>query len=100
MKQLYTKWGRTLDVDHVLKEYPRPQMVRNSYINLNGFWDYAIEKIGAREVQRKFPTKTDGKILVPFSPETALSQVNRQLMPGEYLWYRRSFHYEVVPEHL
>ena len=100
MKQLFTKWGKALDPKHVLEEYPRPQMVRDSYINLNGYWDYAIEKIGAREIQKKFPTKSDGKILVPFSPESALSGVNRQLQPGEYLWYRRSFHYETTEKRL
>ncbi|MCR4673539.1 MAG: glycoside hydrolase family 2 [Lachnospiraceae bacterium] len=100
MKQLYTKWGRSLDPSHILEEYPRPQMVRNNYINLNGYWDYAIESIGARDVQKKFPTKSDGKILVPFSPETVLSGVNKTLHPGEYLWYKRSFHYEVCPGHL
>ena len=100
MKQLYTKWGQNLDTSNVLTEYPRPQMVRNSYINLNGYWDYAIEKIGAREEQKRFPFRPDGKILVPFSPESALSGVNRQLQPDEYLWYRRSFHYEVNSKRL
>ena len=46
MKQLYTRWAKELDCDHVLQEYPRPLLQRNSYINLNGYWDYAItEKI-------------------------------------------------------
>ena len=82
MKQLYTRWGKELDCEHVLQEYPRPLLQRDSYINLNGYWDYAITK----EFRR--PQRYDGRILVPFSPESALSGVNRQLQPDEYLWYR------------
>ncbi len=82
MEQLYTRWGRQLDVKHVLPEYPRPLLERENYINLNGYWDYAI----TRKLQR--PNTFDGKILVPFSPESVLSGVGRQLQPDEYLWYR------------
>ena len=85
MEQLYTRWGRDLDPQNVLMEYPRPLLKRGSYINLNGYWDYAFTK--------KFnkPEQYDGQILVPFSPETVLSGVSRQLKPDEYLWYRRTF---------
>ena len=76
MKQLYTRWAKELDCDHVLQEYPRPLLQRNSYINLNGYWDYAIT-----EKFRK-PGTYDGKILVPFSPESVLSGVSRQLKPA------------------
>lgn len=82
MKQLYTRWGRKLDQAHVLQEYPRPLLKRDSYINLNGYWDYAITK------HFRKPEKYDGRILVPFSPESVLSGVGRQLQPDEYLWYR------------
>ena len=81
---LTTVWGEQLHKDHILPEYPRPQMVRDSYINLNGKWDYAITATDT------IPAHFPGKILVPFSPEAALSGVNRQLKPGEYLWYRRT----------
>lgn len=84
MKQLYTRWGKEIDSAHVLPEYPRPLLIRESYHNLNGIWDYAITNKFRR------PDKFDGKILVPFSPESALSGVNRQLQPDEYLWYRRT----------
>lgn len=80
---LYTVWGEALDPNRVLQEYPRPQMKRESYLNLNGMWEYAITK-GEQE-----PETYDGGILVPFSPESALSGVNRQLLPDETLWYRR-----------
>ena len=39
---MLTRWGETLDKQQVLQEYPRPQLVRESFYNLNGLWDYAI----------------------------------------------------------
>ncbi|MBE5843926.1 MAG: glycoside hydrolase family 2 [Butyrivibrio sp.] len=83
LNRLTTVWGDKLDSENVLQEYPRPQFVRNSYINLNGKWEYAITKSDI------FPKEMDGEILVPFSPETILSGVERQLKPEEYLWYKR-----------
>ena len=84
LQQLTTPWGENL-TDKPWQEYPRPQFVRKSYVNLNGHWEYAITKTDA------FPTDYQGKILVPFSPESSLSGVNRQLNPGEYLFYKRTF---------
>ena len=78
MEQLYTRWGKALDANNILQEYPRPLLRRDSYINLNGYWDYAFTNTF------KIPEKYDGKILVPFSPETVLSGVERQLKPDEY----------------
>lgn len=83
LAKLYTPFGEALSPDNVLSEYPRPQFERSDYINLNGLWDYAISK------RRGFPDEYQGQILVPFSPEALLSGVERQLQPGEYLWYRR-----------
>ncbi|MDR1906580.1 MAG: glycoside hydrolase family 2 [Clostridiales bacterium] len=68
-----------------LPEYPRPQMARDSYINLNGLWDYAILPIGEKL------TAYQGKILVPFSPESLLSGVERTVTPSDALYYRRTF---------
>lgn len=85
MKQLYTRWGKNLDRDHVLEEYPRPLLMREDYQILNGWWDYVFT------IDYKQPQQYEGRILVPFSPETALSRVGRQLKPDEYLWYRRNF---------
>lgn len=92
MEQLYTCWGENLDRDHVLMEYPRPLLVRDSYLNLNGYWDYTFTK------EYKQPERYDGKILVPFSPEAVLSGVNRQLQPDEYLWYHRVITEEELEE--
>ncbi len=81
--KLRTVWGENLDPENVLKEYPRPQMVRDSYENLNGYWDCAFVKTGAQP-------ETWQKILVPFSPEAPLSGVNRMLAADETLIYRRA----------
>lgn len=82
-RQLMTRWGRGLDEGWVLPEYPRPQLTREDWRNLNGYWEYAFTK------RASAPVYYDGEILVPFSPESALSGVDRQLQPGDYLHYRR-----------
>ena len=95
-KELFTRWGKQLKEQLeqenlpagsiVLPEYPRPQLVREQgFQSLNGWWEYAFTESSAR------PDHMDGTILVPFSPETSLSGVRRQLQPDEYLWYKKSF---------
>ena len=79
---MLTPWGEKINPDSVLQEYPRPQMVRNSYINLNGYWECSFTDAGMQ------PEKWQ-RILVPFSPEAPLSGVRRVLQPTEILWYRR-----------
>ena len=79
---MLTPWGESLDKNNVLQEYPRPQLRRDSYLNLNGLWDYVFTD--TPDIPRHF----EGEILVPFSPESELSGVGRALQPGEYLWYR------------
>ena len=81
---MLTPWGETLDKTQPLPEYPRPQLRRESYLNLNGPWDYAVTP-GPEQ-----PLAWDGEIIVPFSPESVLSGAARGPEPGEYLWYRRS----------
>ncbi len=81
---MLTPWGEALDREHPLPEYPRPQLRRNSYLNLNGIWEYAITKTAEK------PAAMQGEIVVPFSPETPLSGVGHILQLDEYLWYRRS----------
>jgi len=84
MNKLLTPWGEALDREHPLPEYPRPQMKRDSYVNLNGVWQYAITHESLR------PLDWNGEIVVPFSPESILSGVERQLQSDEFLWYERS----------
>ena len=87
-KTMLTRWGKTIDPEHVLEEYPRPGMQRDSYVCLNGYWDYAITS------SPQFPAQYDGQILVPFSPEALLSGVNSIVRPAQYLHYRRCFRAE------
>ncbi|MCM1284529.1 MAG: hypothetical protein NC213_02655 [Acetobacter sp.] len=82
---LLTKWSRSFDREHPLPEYPRPQFVRDSYLNLNGTWQYVIKNT------ESVPNRFLADITVPFSPETELSGVSRILKPGEYLFYKKDF---------
>lgn len=68
-----------------LSEYPRPQLQRESYICLNGLWDYAITK------ENVLPESFDGQILVPYSPEVEKSGVNKVVMPDDFLFYRLKY---------
>ena len=63
---LTTRWGKALDPQHILEEYPRPQMIRDQYINLNGEWNYTV-------LSEKNTITKEGTLLVPFSPEAPLS---------------------------
>ena len=86
---LMTEWGEKVAPENAWREYPRPQMVRAFYgkwKNLNGLWDYAITPRGSG-----IPQKWDGKILVPYPVESALSGVKHLLKPDEEIWYRRTF---------
>ncbi len=83
--QMITRWGANIDKDAVLQEYPRPQLRRDSYINLNGLWHYAITAGDG------LPNELDGEILVPFSPECELSGVGRTVEPEDTLWYVKEF---------
>lgn len=68
-----------------LNEYPRPQLVRDSYLSLNGVWEYAITK------DMNLPKSWDGEILVPYSPECPMSGVNKFVSPKDYLFYKKVF---------
>jgi hypothetical protein len=82
---LLTKWSQEVDPSKPWMEYPRPDMVRNSWINLNGLWDYAITGKGIK------PGKWEGSILVPYPVESALSGVRKKVSENENLWYKRTF---------
>ena len=83
---LTTPWTAQVNPGNALPEYPRPQMARKDWINLNGLWDYAI-----RPQQETTASKYDGRILAPFPVESALSGVKQPLTPEQRLWYRRTF---------
>ena len=83
--EIKTPWAAEVRPENVHKEYPRPQMVRQRWENLNGLWDYAITNVNAE----KFTA--EGQILVPFAVESALSGVGRRVTKENTLWYEREF---------
>jgi hypothetical protein len=83
---LTTRWTGDVSPQRVWPEYPRPQMVRSEWVNLNGLWNYAI-----RPEAEDQPSQWDGEILVPFAAQSALSGVMKPVKPQERLWYRRTF---------
>jgi beta-galactosidase/beta-glucuronidase len=83
---LVTRWARDVRPEQAHPEYPRPQMVRTDWQSLNGLWDYAV-----RPKDQDRPSEFDGKILVPFPIESALSGVMRRIDESQRLWYRRTF---------
>jgi hypothetical protein len=83
---LMTRWAKDVSAERPLPEYPRPQMVRKDWVNLNGLWDYAIAPKADTA-----PTAYQGKILVPFPVESALSGVMKMVGGENRLWYRRTF---------
>ena len=84
--KIKTTWADKVDPLNPLPEYPRPQMVRSEWKNLNGLWDYAITP-----ESENIPKVFQGKILVPFAVESALSGVNKSVGTGNVLWYRTKF---------
>lgn len=82
---IMTPWAEQVDPENVLPEYPRPQMVRQQWLNLNGLWNYAITPCDATTF------KAEGQILVPFAVESALSGVGRRVGDENVLWYEREF---------
>jgi len=84
--KIKTSWGESVNPQNVLPEYPRPQLQRGSWQNLNGLWSYAIKPAG-----QAAPETFDGKILVPFCVESSLSGVMKEVGSGKELWYQRQF---------
>ncbi|RAK38596.1 UNVERIFIED_ORG: glycosyl hydrolase family 2 [Chitinophaga ginsengisegetis] len=80
---LVTRWAKDVTPGNTLKDYPRPQMVRKDWKNLNGLWEYAITDSNVIS-----PFFFDGSILVPYPLESALSGVQKSLSPEKRLWYR------------
>ncbi|TAH37296.1 MAG: hypothetical protein EYC70_10000 [Planctomycetota bacterium] len=81
-----TRWAEKVTPGSAWTEYPRPQLAREAWQNLNGLWDHAV---AAKDAPR--PENWAGRILVPFPIESALSGVMQPVQPDQALWYRRSF---------
>ena len=91
---LVTRFAADVDAEHPLPEYPRPQLVRDRWLNLNGQWDYAIVPGGSLpDGTHKLipPEKWQGRIVVPFCAESTLSGVKQRVGDRQVLWYRRTF---------
>ncbi|WP_346239360.1 glycoside hydrolase family 2 protein [Niabella insulamsoli] len=84
--RLTTQWGEAVTPENAWQQYPRPQMKRSDWKNLNGLWDYSIQQKGAVK-----PAGFEGKILVPFCVESSLSGVGKPLLPEQELWYSKRF---------
>ena len=84
-ENIKSPWAEEVNPAAPLPEYPRPQMVRADWMNLNGLWNYAITEASGEYL------KADGKILVPFAVESSLSGVGRKITKNDALWYERTF---------
>ena len=84
-KEIKTPWAADVTPENVHQEYPRPQMIRQTWQNLNGLWDYAITSV------EEVSFTSEGKILVPFAVESSLSGVGRRITKENSLWYERTF---------
>jgi len=82
---LFTRWSEDIDPDRPWPEYPRPDMQRDEWLNINGLWQYAVTPKGSE------PEQWEGKILVPYPVESALSGVKRRIGSDESLWYKTDF---------
>ena len=83
---IMTPWAKDVSSTNAHPEYPRPQMKRDQWKNLNGLWDYAIQPRNLSS-----PKHWSGKILVPYPVESALSGVKDSVGPMQKLWYHRTF---------
>jgi len=84
--KIKTKWAKEINPENVWQEYPRPQLVRSDWQNLNGLWDFALLPKGSAT-----PTSFSKKILVPFAVESSLSGIQKAVGKENEIWYRRNF---------
>ena len=84
--KIKTPWVEEIDPENPLPEYPRPQMERDQWLNLNGLWDYTLTEKG-----NSFPTSWEGEILVPYPIESSLSGVQERVGKEKELWYHTTF---------
>lgn len=83
---LITEWGENLDPHSIWMEYPRPQLQRSEWLNLNGFWDFEL-----LPKEKEIPIDFSQTILVPFCPESILSGIATPVKPNQKMWYRKNF---------
>lgn len=88
--KITTPWAEKVTASAPHPEYPRPQLIRANWVNLNGLWNYSILPKASSDVK---PSAFQGKILVPFAVESALSGVGKTVGKDSVLWYQRSITY-------
>lgn len=86
-EKIRTEWADRVTPDNVWQSYPRPQLKRAEWMNLNGLWNYSVTPQQTTREQVAY----DGQILVPFAIESSLSGVMQRFEPTDKLWYKRSF---------
>lgn len=84
--KIASPWAEKVNPSAPLPEYPRPQMVRSNWSNLNGLWQYAI----LPKSESSIPGAAQGSILVPFAVESSLSGVGKTVGKDSVLWYKRT----------
>jgi beta-galactosidase/beta-glucuronidase len=84
--KIVSPWAEKVNAANVHPEYPRPQMVRQNWVNINGLWNFSIVPKQSSETK---PAAFDGQILVPFAVESALSGVGKTVGKDSVLWYQR-----------
>ena len=84
LNKLLTPWAETVG-ENPWQTYPRPQLKRESYVNINGLWNFAVSQTDSQ------PEQYDQEILVPFCPESMLGGVEAGDFTGKWLFYKRSF---------
>ena len=85
--KIKTVWAEQVTPENVWQSYPRPQLQRAEWINLNGLWKYAVTDQNTSRKNVSF----EGEILVPFAIESSLSGVQKTFLPTDKLWYQREF---------
>ena len=88
---MYTKWGKQVTSQNAWTEYPRPQMVRSTWTNLNGLWQFGLTQASEYSPAIKF----EREILVPFVMESPLSGIGERLPQGKVIWYQKQFDYQL-----
>lgn len=86
-EKIKTRWAETVTPETAWQIYPRPQLKRSEWKNLNGLWDYQVTDMNRKKKEVGY----GDQILVPFSIESSLSGVAKKFNPTDKLWYRKEF---------
>src|ERR1700712_5041069 len=89
--KITTPWADSVNANSPLPDYPRPQMERKDWQNLNGLWQYSVLPKAATD---NIPADFQGNILVPFAIESALSGVKKRVGKDSVLWYNKVFDFQ------